>query len=116
MHGHLKEILKLQLVQSRQQKGEKIKQVTKFKHLGYLITSDRRRTSEISKRLATAKDTFQKKKPVLTKKNISMDTRITVMKYGQCYYTEVSVGQYARKERELEAVEMWFIRRMMRSS
>ncbi|GFO04706.1 retrovirus-related pol polyprotein line-1 [Plakobranchus ocellatus] len=41
-------------------KGEKIKQVTKFKHLGYLITSDGRCTSEISKRIAMAIDTFQK--------------------------------------------------------
>ncbi|GFN81373.1 retrovirus-related pol polyprotein from type-1 retrotransposable element r2 [Plakobranchus ocellatus] len=41
-------------------KGEKIKQVTNFKYLGYLITSDGRCASEISKRIAMAKDTFQK--------------------------------------------------------
>ncbi|GFN79410.1 RNA-directed DNA polymerase from mobile element jockey-like [Plakobranchus ocellatus] len=53
-------------------KGEKIKQVTKFKYLGYLITSDDRCTSEISKRIAMTKDTFQKMKPILTNRNISM--------------------------------------------
>ncbi|GFO30064.1 retrovirus-related pol polyprotein line-1 [Plakobranchus ocellatus] len=41
-------------------KGEQIKQVTKFKYLGYLITSDCKWTSEISKRIAMAKDTSQK--------------------------------------------------------
>ncbi|GFN98144.1 retrovirus-related pol polyprotein line-1 [Plakobranchus ocellatus] len=35
-------------------KGDQMEQVTKFKYLGYLITSDGRRTSEISKRIATA--------------------------------------------------------------
>ncbi|GFO09943.1 RNA-directed DNA polymerase from mobile element jockey-like [Plakobranchus ocellatus] len=44
-------------------KGEKIEQVTKFNYLGYLITSDGRCTSEISKRIAMAKDRFQKMKP-----------------------------------------------------
>ncbi|GFO15376.1 retrovirus-related pol polyprotein line-1 [Plakobranchus ocellatus] len=52
-------------------KGEKIKQVTKFKYLGYLITSDDRCTSEISKRIAMAKDTFQKMKPILANGNIT---------------------------------------------
>ncbi|GFO49978.1 aspartate--tRNA ligase, cytoplasmic [Plakobranchus ocellatus] len=57
-------------------KGEEIKQVTKFKYLGYLITSDGRCTSEISKRIAMAKDTFQKMKPILANRNISMMTKI----------------------------------------
>ncbi|GFO14255.1 hypothetical protein PoB_004076000 [Plakobranchus ocellatus] len=51
-------------------KGEQIKQVSKFKYLGYLITSDRRCTSEISKRIAMAKDTIQKMKPILANRNI----------------------------------------------
>ncbi|GFO35774.1 RNA-directed DNA polymerase from mobile element jockey-like [Plakobranchus ocellatus] len=52
-------------------KGEQIKQVTKFKYLGYLITSGGRCTREISKRIAMAKDTFQKMKPILANGNIS---------------------------------------------
>ena len=35
-------------------KGKKIKQVTKFKYLGYMITSDGRCTTEIGKRIAMA--------------------------------------------------------------
>ncbi|GFO09661.1 RNA-directed DNA polymerase from mobile element jockey-like [Plakobranchus ocellatus] len=60
-------------------KGEKIKQVTKFKYLGYLITSDGRCASEISKRIAMAKDAFQKMKPVLANRNISMKTKIRML-------------------------------------
>ncbi|GFO16959.1 endonuclease-reverse transcriptase [Plakobranchus ocellatus] len=56
-------------------KAKKIKQVTKFKYLGYLITSDGRCTSEINKRIAMAKDTFQKMKPILANRNISMKTK-----------------------------------------
>ncbi|GFN94027.1 craniofacial development protein 2 [Plakobranchus ocellatus] len=37
-------------------KGKQIKQVTKFKYLGYLITSDGSCTSEVSKRIAMAKN------------------------------------------------------------
>ncbi|GFN74726.1 endonuclease-reverse transcriptase [Plakobranchus ocellatus] len=61
-------------------KGEQIKQVTKFKYLGYLITSSGRCTSEISKRIAMAKDTFRKMKPLLAIRNISMTTKIRVIK------------------------------------
>ncbi|GFN81468.1 craniofacial development protein 2 [Plakobranchus ocellatus] len=57
-------------------KDEQIKQVTKFKYLGYLITSDGRCASEISKRIAMAKDTFQKMKPILANRNMSMTTKI----------------------------------------
>ncbi|GFN78388.1 endonuclease-reverse transcriptase [Plakobranchus ocellatus] len=65
-------------------KGEKIKQVTKFKYLGYLITSDGICTSETSKRIAMAKDTFQKMKPILAKRNISVTTKIRVIKTYVC--------------------------------
>ncbi|GFO41456.1 endonuclease-reverse transcriptase [Plakobranchus ocellatus] len=57
-------------------KGEKIKQVTKFKYLGSLITSDSRCTTEICKRIAMVKDTFQKMKPIPANRNISMTTRV----------------------------------------
>ncbi|GFN79244.1 craniofacial development protein 2 [Plakobranchus ocellatus] len=69
MYGHLKIIFKPKC--NLASKGEKIKQVTKFKDLGYLITSDDRCTSEISKRKAMAEDTFQKMKPILANRNIS---------------------------------------------
>ncbi|GFO26146.1 RNA-directed DNA polymerase from mobile element jockey-like [Plakobranchus ocellatus] len=57
-------------------KGKQIKQITKFKYPGYLITSDGRYTSEISERVAMAKDIFQKMKTILANRNISMTTKI----------------------------------------
>ncbi|GFO13687.1 RNA-directed DNA polymerase from mobile element jockey-like [Plakobranchus ocellatus] len=57
-------------------RGKQTKQVTKFKYLGYLITSDGRCTSKISKRIAMAKDTFQKMNPILANRNISMKIKI----------------------------------------
>ncbi|GFN87970.1 endonuclease-reverse transcriptase [Plakobranchus ocellatus] len=100
-------------------KGEKIKQVKKFKYLGYLTTSDGRCTSEVSKRIAMAKDTFQKIKKILANRNISMTTKIRVIEsyvwsvllYGsECWTINKEI------EEKPEAVEMWFIRRMMRIS
>ncbi|GFO47792.1 craniofacial development protein 2 [Plakobranchus ocellatus] len=55
-------------------KGEQMKHVSKFKYLGYLITSDGRCTSEISKRIVMAKDTFQKMKPIMANRNKSVDS------------------------------------------
>ena len=100
-------------------KGETIKQVTKFKYLGYLITSDGKCITEIRKRIAMAKDTFQKMKPILANRNISMATKLKAMKtyvwavllYGcECWTMNSAIVK------KLEAVEMWFIRRMMRIS
>ena len=100
-------------------KGEHIKQVTKFKYLGYLITSDGRCTTEIRKRIAMAKETFQKMKPILTNRNVTMTTKTRILKtyiwsvllYGCECWTINKV-----MERKLEAAEMWFIRRMLRVS
>ena len=100
-------------------KGEVIKQVTKFKYLGYQITSDGKCTIEVNRRIATAKDTFKKLKSILTNRNIRIDTKLRVMKtyvwsillYGcECWTLNKET------ERKLEAAEMWFLRRMMRIS
>ena len=100
-------------------KGEQIKQVKKFKYLGFLITSDGKCTSEIKKRIAMSKDAFQKMKPILTNRNITMATKIRVLKtyvwsvllYGcECWTINKET------EKKLESAEMWFIRRIMRIS
>ncbi|GFN95511.1 endonuclease-reverse transcriptase [Plakobranchus ocellatus] len=66
-----------------------------------------------------AKDTFQKMKPILANRNISMTTKIRVIKtyvgsvllYGSgCWTMNKEI------EKKLEAVEMWFIRKLMRIS
>ncbi|GFO46641.1 endonuclease-reverse transcriptase [Plakobranchus ocellatus] len=90
-------------------KGEKNKQVTKLKYLGYLITSDDRCTSEVSKRIAMATDTFQR--------NISITTTIRVIRTYEwsvlLYGSECST--ISKEIEKKKTVETWFIRRMMRN-
>ena len=97
-------------------KGEQIKQITKFKYLGYKITSDGNCTNEI--RIAMTKDTFQKMKSVFTKRDITMNTKIGVLKahvWSVLLYGCACCTINKEMERKL-AVEIWFIRRMMRIS
>ena len=100
-------------------KGEKIKQVQQFKYLGYIITSDAKCTTEIKRRIAIAKDCFNKMSPILKNRNISMTTKIRVLKgyvwstllYGcECWTITKD------NENKLEAAEMWFLRRLLRIS
>ena len=100
-------------------KGEKIKQVQTFKYLGYMVTSDGRSDTEIRRRIAIAKDSFNKMKPILKNRNILMETKLRVLKayiwsillYG-CESWNISTDMI----KKLQATEMWFIRRMLRIS
>ena len=55
-----------------QSRGQQIKLVKQFKYLGYMITSDGKCITEIKKRIATAKDAFQKLSLIVKNRNISM--------------------------------------------
>ena len=97
-------------------KGEKINQVQKFKYLGYIITSDGKCVTEIKRRIGMAKDSFNKMKPILKNRNITLLTKLKVIKsyvwsillYGcECWTITKDT------EKRLEAVEMWFIRRLL---
>ena len=100
-------------------KGETIKQVKTFKYLGYIITSDGRCSTEIKRRIAIAKDGFNKMSLIFKNHNISMTTKHRVLKayvwsillYGCESWT---ITEDIRKK--LEASEMWFLRRMLRIS
>ena len=99
--------------------GVEIKQVKMFKYLGYNITQDARSYCEIKKRIAMAKDTFCKMKSIFANRNISSFTKIVTLKtyiwsillYG-CEYWTLNKST----EKKLEAVEMWFIRIMLKVS
>ena len=99
--------------------GIKLKQRDHFKYLGALISSDGRNNTEISARIAQAKMTFQKMKTALTNSHISIHTRKRtlecyiepILKYG-CEAWTIS----KQVQKKLEAVEMWFLRRMMKIS
>ena len=75
--------------------------------------------TEIKKRIATAKDAFQKLSLILKNRNISMTTKFRILKtyvwstltYGcECWTITSDI------EKKIEAAEMWFIRRMLRIS
>ena len=99
--------------------GIKLKQRDHFKYLGALISSDGRNNTEISARIVQAKTTFQKMKTVLTNSHISIHTIKRTLK---CYIEPLlmygceawTISKQAQKK--LEAVEMWFLRRMMKIS
>ena len=100
-------------------KGERIKQVSTFKYLGFTITPDARCDTEIKKRIALSKDTFTKMKSIFTNRNISLSTKVNTLKayvwsillYGcECWTLTKD------HERRLEAAEMWYIRRITRTS
>ena len=97
----------------------KLKQRDHFKYLGAFISSDGRNNTEISARIAQAKMTFQKMKTVLTNSHMSIHTRKRTI---ECYIEPIlmygceawTISKQAQKK--LEAVDMWFMRRMMKIS
>ena len=52
--------------------GESIKQVGKFKYLGSWITSDGKCDQDIRSRIVMAKEAFQRMKPILAHKKLSI--------------------------------------------
>ena len=99
--------------------GIKLKQRDRFKYLGALVSSDGRNNTEISARIAQAKIMFQKMKTVLTNSHISIQTRKRTL---ECYIEPILMYECEpwtiskQAEKKLEAVEMWFLRRMMKIS
>jgi len=98
--------------------GKKIDQVQSFKYLGSTMTEDGKCETEIKIRIALAKETFSKRKELLTKrfsKNVKkkiVKTLIwTTLLYGAETWT-------LRKEeiQRLEALEMWLWRRVEKIS
>uniref|UniRef100_A0A2S2NHJ5 Uncharacterized protein n=1 Tax=Schizaphis graminum TaxID=13262 RepID=A0A2S2NHJ5_SCHGA len=57
-----------------------ISQVSSFKYLGSLITSDERSSQEIKQRIGQVKTAFIKKKKILVSKKISRATKKTFLK------------------------------------
>ena len=100
-------------------KGEQIRQVQKFKYLGYTLTSDGKCRTEIKKRIAIAKVSFQKMSTSLKNRNISFSTKLRVLKtymWSILLYGCETWTITAETKKNLEAAEMWFYRRMVRIS
>ena len=99
--------------------GTVLKQVHKFNYLGSLITSDGRCIDEIKRRMAQAKASFQNMKSILTNKRMSLGVRKRIL---QCYIEPIllcgceSWSMTKQTLTSIEAMEMWFLRRMLRVS
>ena len=98
--------------------GQIVEQVTKFKYLGAMITEDGRSLTDVKVRIGMAKEAFNKRKELLTKrmskalkKKIVKTIVWPVALYGCETWT-------LRKEEidRLNALEMWIWRRMERVS
>ena len=99
--------------------GTVLKQVHKFNYLGSLITSDGRCINEIKRRMAQAKAYFQNMKSILTNTRLSLGVRKRVL---HCYIEPIllygceSWSMTKQTSTSIEAMEMWFLRRMLRLS
>ena len=97
--------------------GRQIPQVVKYEYLGSMITEGGRSEKEVVRRIGMATATFNKMKKVLSNLNLNMAIRLRLLK---CFVWSVllygsEVWTLDKKLKKLiEAVEMWFLRRMLR--
>ena len=98
---------------------EEIKNVDQFTYLGSLITSDRRCTKEITKRIILAKDSFNKMSVIFKNRQLKLKTKLRLL---ECFVWPVllyrcdawTINKNMRER--IDAVEMWFLRRILRIS
>ena len=99
--------------------GTALKHVHKCNYLGSLITSDGRCINEIKRRMDQAKASFHNMKSILTNKRMSLGVRKRVL---QCYIEPIllygceSWSMPKQTLTYIEAMDMWFLRRMLRVS
>ncbi len=99
--------------------GTQIKQVEKFEYLGSLITSDGKSDKEIKRRIGIAKTVFKSMSKVVSTRNINNKTKLRLIK---CYIWSTmmygcetwTISEAMKKQ--LEATEMWTLRRMLKIS
>ena len=97
--------------------NKKLQQVDKIKYLGTWILLDGRCKTEVTARIIEAKENFGQMKHLLINRSISLTVRMSVLR---CYIWPILMygceAWTINKEIEnrLKAVEMWFIRRMLR--
>ena len=99
--------------------NQQIKQVESVKYLGTIITSDGKCESEINRRIAIAKETFNKMSKMFKNHKIALNTKQRLL---QCYiYPVLLYGSEcwtisSNMQKKLEATEMWFYRRILKVS
>ena len=94
--------------------GVSMKQVTKFRYLGSLVTEDGKCDAEIKARIGMAKANFGKMRDLLTNLNLNIRLRERMVRCyiwsGMLYGCESWTISAVMKKR-LEATEMWLLRR-----
>jgi hypothetical protein len=98
--------------------GQRIEQVKKFKYLGSVITDDGRCIEDVKTRIGMAKDAFNKRKELLTKrmsKEIKKRMVKTLVWPVAMYGCETWTMRKEENDR-LNAFEMWVWRRMEKVS
>ena len=101
------------------QKTATIEQVDSFNYLGALVTSDARCKPDIRRRIGMAKDTYLRIKNVFNDRKLSVNLKIRLLKtfvWSTLLYGSESWTFTSETRRNLEATEMWFLRRMFRVS
>ena len=91
--------------------GESNEQVTKFKYQGAWLTEDGKCDVEIRSRLAMAKDAFNKRKELLSKR-MNIDTKALV--WSVALYGAETWALRAEDIKRIEAFEMWVWRKMQK--
>ena len=90
-----------------------------FRCLGTWITIDGKCDKEIKTRIAMAKETFYKLTNIFHNHNIRLSTKLNVLNtyvYSILLYASECWTMSAAMTKRLEAVEMWFYRRILRIS
>lgn len=96
-----------------------IEQVSNFNYLGTMVTSDSRCKKEIRRRIGMSKEAYVRMKNIFNDRKLDIKLKIRLLKtfvwsvllYGcECWTMTVE------NRRNLEAAEMWFLRRMFRIS
>ena len=90
-----------------------------FKYLGTWITNDGKCDKEIKARIGMAKDTFYKLTNIFHNHNIRLSTKLNVLNtyvYSILLYASECWTLSTAMTKRLEAVEMWFYRKILRIS
>lgn len=99
--------------------NKEIIQINYFKYLGSIITDDGKSIKEIKSRIGQAKNTFLKKRKLLTSKNMNIVTKKWFIKtyvWSVALYESETWTINKKEKHMLEAFEMWCWRKMQRIS
>ena len=99
--------------------GTSLEQVNSFIYLGSMFTSDGRCVQDVRLRIGIAKSAFTSLEKVLKSRDIKLQIRIRVLKcyvWSTLLYGSKTWTLTSDLRKQLEATEMWFLRRMLRIS